>query len=208
MVRVLTVDREYGSGGAVIAEALASRLGWMLWDQRLTDEIARRMNCDRQAVEEREEREDPTYYRLVKAFMRGTFEGNVNAPRLKLVDTERIREVAQQIQRDIAEAGNSVIVGRGSAYCLGGRHDAFHVFIYAPFENKVRRLRTMGKSEQDAHELAHTVDRDRAAFIKRYFQVEWPAIHRFHLMVNSSIGDTVAVDTILDAMTRFAEKRK
>src|SRR5438552_3531833 len=152
MIRIITIEREFGSAGGVIAEKVAKRLGWKLWDQLLTDEIARRMDCDRRAVEEREERRDPAYYRLFKAFLRGSFEGSLNAPRLKMVDTDCIREVVQQILREEAEVGNCVIVGRGSAYYLGNRRDAFHVFIYAPFEDKVRRLQSMGKSEKEAIE--------------------------------------------------------
>ena len=207
MIRIITIEREFGSGGGVIAEKVATRLGWKLWDQLLTEEIARRMDCDCRAVEEHEERRDPAYYRLLKAFMRGSFEGSLNAPRLKMVDTDCVREVTQQILKEVAEDGNCVIVGRGSAYYLGGRRDAFHVFIYAPFEDKVRRLRALGKSEKEATELAETVDIDRAAFIKRYFSVEWPERHRFHLMVNSSLGDEVAVETILETHARFDKQR-
>jgi hypothetical protein len=58
-----------------------------------------------------------------------------------------------------------------------------------------------------ARELAETVDRDRAAFIKKYFGLEWPSRHLFHLMVNSGIGEDVAVETILDTAARFAEQR-
>jgi Cytidylate kinase-like family len=208
MIRLITVEREFGSGGGAIAAALAARLGWTLWDQLLTDEIARRMDCDRRTVEEHEERRDPTYYRLFKAFMRGSFEGSVNTPRFRIVDTDCVREVVQSIQREAADAGSCVIVGRGSAYYLGSRPDAFHVFVYAPYEDKVRRLRAAGRSESEASELADTVDRDRAAFIKQYFDVEWPAIHRFHLMVNSSIGEGVATETILGAVARCRETRK
>ena len=136
VIRIITIEREFGSGGGVIAAAIAARLGWTLWDQLLTDEIARRMDCDRQTVEAHEERPDPAYYRLFTAFLRGTFEGSVNAPRLKLVDTKCVSEVAQTIQLEAAQAGNVVIVGRGSAYFLGDRGDAFHVFIYAPFAQK------------------------------------------------------------------------
>jgi len=207
MIRIITIEREFGSGGGVIAEKVATGLGWKLWDQLLTEEIARRMDCDCRAVEEHEERRDPAYYRLLKAFMRGSFEGSLNAPRLKMVDTDCVREVTQQILKEVAEDGNCVIVGRGSAYYLGGRRDAFHVFIYAPFEDKVRRLRALGKSEKEATELAETVDIDRAAFIKKYFNVEWPERHRFHLMVNSSLGDEVAVETILETHARFDKQR-
>jgi len=208
MIRTITVEREFGSGGSVVASALAERLGWTLWDQRLTDEIARRIDCDRRAVEEHEERLDPTYYGLFKAFLLGSFEGSVNAPGMRIVDTECVRKVVREIESELADTGKCVIVGRGSAYYLGDRRDAFHVFIYAPFANKVRRLQSLGHSESDANKLAETVDRDRAAFIKRYFNLEWPAIHRFHLMINSSIGDGVAAETILEAVARYGEKRQ
>jgi cytidylate kinase len=203
MIRVITIEREFGSGGSDIARHLAERLDWQLWDQTLTDEIARRMDCDSRAVEERAERKDPLYYRLFKAFLRGSFEGTLNAPRLRLVDADCIRQVADQVVTMAAKAGNSVIVGRGSAYFLRDRADVFHVFVYAPFEEKVRRLRKDGRSEKEATELAETVDRDRAAYIKRYFDIEWPARHFFHLMVNSGMGDEFAVQTILDSVTRF-----
>jgi hypothetical protein len=207
MIRVITVEREYGSGGGDIAAEVAARLGWKLWDQKLTEEIARRLDCERRAVEEHEEKRDPVYSRLLKAFMRGSFEGSLNAPRLKMVDTDCVREVVRQLLPEIAEAGNCVIVGRGSAYYLGNRPDAFHVFIYAPFREKVRRLKASGKSEKEATDLVETVDRDRAAFIKQYFDVDWPGRHRFHLMVNSGAGDEVAVDIILDAVARHAKQR-
>jgi cytidylate kinase len=203
MIRVITIEREFGSGGSDIARHLAERLDWQLWDQTLTDEIARRMDCDSRAVEERAERKDPLYYRLFKAFLRGSFEGTLNAPRLRMVDADCIRQVADQVVTMAAKAGNSVIVGRGSAYFLRDRADVFHVFVYAPFEEKVRRLRKDGRSEKEAAELAETVDRDRAAYIKRYFDIEWPARHFFHLMVNSGMGDEFAVQTILDSVTRF-----
>jgi cytidylate kinase len=206
-IRVITLEREYGSGGGVIAQKLAARLGWKLWDQLLTEEIARRMDCDCRAIEEHEERSDPVYYRLLKAFMRGSFEGSLNAPRLKMVDTDCVREVIQKILPDIAEAGNCLIVGRGSAYYLDKRPDTFHVFIYAPLEERVRRLQATGKSEKEARELAETVDRDRADFIKRYFNVDWPARDRFDLMVNSAMGDEAAVDIILDAVAQCAKGR-
>jgi cytidylate kinase len=207
MIRVITIEREFGSGGAGIARRVAERTGWKLWDQLLTNEIARFMECDCRVVEEHEERRDPLYYRLLKAFMRGSHEGSQNAPRLKMADTDCIREVAERVVKSAAEEGDCVIVGRGSAYYLQNRHDAFHVFVYAPFEEKVHRLKAGGKSESDAVQLAETVDRDRAAFIKEYFGVEWPDRHRFHLMVNSTIGEETAVDTILDTIS-LLDKQK
>lgn len=203
MIRLITIDREYGSGARDIARKLAERLHWQLWDQKLTDEIARRMECDGKAVEELSERKDPLYYRLFKSFLRGSFEGTLNAPRLGMVDADCIRQVANQVVTFAAQAGNGVIVGRGSAYFLQDRTDVFHVFIYAPFETKVRRLKAEGRSEKEAAELVQTVDRDRADYIKQYFDMEWPARHLFHLMINSAMGDEAVVETILNSVARF-----
>jgi cytidylate kinase len=206
-IRIITVDREFGSGGAAIAEQIAARLGWKLWDQRLTDEIARRMDCERRAVEEREERRDPAYYRLFKAFLHGSFEGTVNTLRTKPLDADCIREVTQQVVTQVAEDGDCVIVGRGGAYYLGDRLDAFHVFIYALFDDKLRRVQSTGKTEEEAIKLVEEVDIDRASFIQQYFHVDWPERQRFHLMINSSMGEQMAVETILDALARLDRQR-
>ncbi|MGH9737508.1 MAG: AAA family ATPase [Candidatus Acidiferrales bacterium] len=206
MIRVITIEREYGSGGGEIAKKVAERLGWKLWDQLLTNEIARQLECDCRVVEEHEEKRDPLYYRLLKAFMRGSHEGSLNAPRMKMADTDCIREVAERVVKQAADGGKCVIVGRGSAYYLQPRSDAFHVFIYAPLAEKVQRLRAAGKSESDAAQLAESVDRDRAAFIKEYFGVEWPDRSRFNLMINSTMGDDGVVQTILDGIG-LLEKR-
>ncbi len=203
MIRVITIEREYGSGGAEIAKRVAARLGWKLYDQLLTNEIARLMECDCRVVEEHEEKRDPLYYRLFKSFMRGSYEGSLNAPRLKMADTDCIREVAERVVKDVSERGQCVIVGRGSAYYLQGRKDAFHAFVYAPLGEKVQRLRAAGKSEREALQQAETVDLDRAAFIKQYFGVEWPDRHRFHMMINSTIGEDAAVDLILEGIAMF-----
>ena len=201
MIKVLTIDREYGSGAGEIAQKLADRLGWKLWDQLLTSEIARHLECDKLLVERQEERRDPLHYRIFKAFLRGSYEGSQITPQIKLADAETIREVSEQMVRKAAGEGNCVIVGRGSAYYLRDQPDAFHVFVYAPFEEKVRRLQPAGKTEAEATELVQNVDRDRADFIRQNFGVQFPCRHFFHLMVNSTMGEAAAVQTVLDALS-------
>jgi hypothetical protein len=75
---------------------LAQRVGWKLWDQLLTEEIARLAECPKAVVEVREERTDPLYYRLFKSFLRGSYEGSLNAPKLKLVDSETILKITER----------------------------------------------------------------------------------------------------------------
>jgi cytidylate kinase len=198
MVNIITIEREYGSGGGEIAQLVANRLGWKLWDQRLTEEIARLANCSKAAVEAREERNDPLYYRLFKSFMRGSYEGSINAPKLNLVDSETILKTTKRVVERAAERGSCVIVGRGSQQFLRNRSDTLRVFLYAPREDKVRRLRARGKSEKEAEELVDSVDRERSDFIKKYFNVEWPDRAIYQSMINTAIGDEIVVQLILD----------
>ena len=208
MIKVLTIEREYGSGGPVIAKKLAERLGWKLWDQLLTQEIARAAECNLAAVEQREERRDPLYYRLFKSFLRGSFEANLNLHRLNLLDSDRIVAITQRVVEAVAAEGNCVIVGRGSQYFLQDCRDAYHVFVYAPYAEKVRREQQSGKTLREAENLVQAVDRDRAAFIRKYFDKQWPNHSLYHLMVNSKIGDDAVADTIVHAMECHDRKRE
>ncbi|MGA8490050.1 MAG: cytidylate kinase-like family protein [Terriglobales bacterium] len=203
MIKIITVEREYGCGGGEIAQLLAKHLGWKLWDQLLTEEIARLARCPKAVVEAREERPDPLYYRLFKSFLRGSYEGSINAPKLNLVDSETILKITQRVVQHAAEKGNSVIVGRGSQQFLKNRPDTLRVFLYAPRETKLHRLQGRGKTEKEAEELVDTVDRERADFIQRYFHVEWPDRAIYHAMMNTAIGDEAVVQMILSALKTY-----
>jgi shikimate kinase len=200
MIKIITIEREYGSGGGEIAKLLSKQLGWKLWDQLLTEEIARLADCPKAVVECREEKTDPLYYRLFKSFLRGSYEGSLNAHKLKLVDSECILKFTEQVVQQAAKTGNSVIVGRGSQQFLRNREDTLRVFLYAPREDKVRRLLARGKSENEAEDLVHTVDRERADFIQKYFGVEWPDRAIYHTMINTAIGNEAVLHMILDSM--------
>jgi cytidylate kinase len=208
MINIITIEREYGCGGGDIAQLVANRLGWKLWDERLTEEIARLANCPKGVVEAREERKDPLYYRLFKSFLRGSYEGSINAPKLNLVDSETILKTTRSVVQHAAEHGNCVIVGRGSQQFLKSRSDTLRIFLYAPREDKVRRLLARGKSEKDAEELVDSVDRERADFIKKYFNVEWPDRAIYHVMLNTAIGDEAVVSMILSFLQTHQNRKQ
>ena len=197
MIKIVTVEREYGCGGGQIAQKIADRLGWKLWDQLLTSEIARLSNCDECEVETREERVDPLYYRLFKSILRGSFEGSLNVHRLKLLDADTILHRTQRVVEEAASTGNCVIVGRGSQHFLRHRDDTLRVFLYAPREEKIRRLIGDGISKKEAEEQVDIVDEERAAFIQKYFQVEWPDRSVYHAMLNTRVGDESVIRMIL-----------
>src|SRR6202008_1586230 len=160
-------------------------------------------NCPKAVVEEHQEKNDPLYYRLFKSFMRGSYEGAINAPKLNLADSETILRITRRVVEHAAEKGNCVIVGRGSQQFLKTRPDALRIFLYAPREDKVRRLLSRGKSEKEAEELVDTVDRERADFIQKYFNSEWPDRPIYHGMLNTVIGEECVANMILSLVQTY-----
>jgi cytidylate kinase len=198
VIRTITIEREYGAGGGAIAKKLAARLGWKLWDQELTCEIARVAKVNQTVVERMDERCDSLFYRLMKVFMRGSMEQSVAVRGMGHFDADSMVDFMRRVISGAASEGNSVIVGRGAPFLLRGRPDTFHVFVYAPLEEKLRRLRAAGKSDDHAAEEIENVDRQRVIFVRKYFGMEWPTRELYHLMINSKVGDEVAIDTILN----------
>jgi len=206
MFRIVTLEREYGCGCAGIAAELAGRLRWKLWDHSLTEEIAKQANVDCGTVEQREEKVDGTFYRLAKTFWRGSYERSMPVAESQTFDADCMVAMMEGITARIAEEGNAVVVGRGAPYFLRERQDTFRVFLYAPREEKIRRLLAAGTSQAEADELVDTVDRERIAFIKHYFNADWPTRALYHLMINTAIGDEKVIVTILDTMRLVEEK--
>jgi cytidylate kinase len=206
MIRIIAIEREYGCGGSVVAAKLAERLGWKLFDRQITEEIALRARVTPAAVERCERKLDPLFYRLAKVFWRGSYERSLPVEGLEAFDADRLVGLMQHVIEDIAAAGNCVIVSRGAPYFLRQRQDLLAVFLFAPFEHKVKYVAALGKSEKEARELVDTIDRERAAFIKHYFQKEWPDRSLYHLMFNTALGEELAITTILNLMDVLNKK--
>jgi cytidylate kinase len=200
MFRIIAVEREFGSGGGGIACELARQLGWKLWDQQLTCEIAKRAQVAESAVALCDERVDSRLYRLAKAFWRGSYERGMHLDSSNAFDTDRMVGMVEEIMHNIAEEGNAVIVGRGGPFFLRDREDTFRVFTYAPHDEKVRRLIEMGKNRSEVLDLVENVDKERMAYIKHYFNADWPTRSLYHLMINTVVGDENVISTILNGM--------
>jgi len=195
VANIITIEREYGSGAGAISSKLADRLGYKLWDQAISAEIAKRLRCDVRAVEQREERPDPTYYRLFKTFMRGSYEDRTGT-RVDTLDADGLSILFETLINQIAQEGKCVIVGRASQWFLRERRDTYHVFLYASYEEKLRRILASGRSREEAEDLLDRVDSDRAAFVKKYHDMAWPTRALYHIMINTLIGDDAVVDLI------------
>jgi cytidylate kinase len=152
------------------------------------------------------EKLDNRLYRLAKVFWRGSYERAIPLDVTQMFDADCMVSIMQTIASRIAEEGNAIVVGRGAPYILRNRNDTFRVFLYAPREEKIRRIVADGIPEQDANELVDTVDRDRKAFIRHYFNSDWPTRALYHIMINTAIGDQQVIETILETMRRCQPK--
>ncbi len=209
MIKAITIEREFGCGASEIAAKLAELLGWKLWDHELTEEIARLTNSTPQAVEEREWKNDPAVYRVFKSFLRGAFEGGLPpTERLELLDARRIATVSELAVNHALSGGPCVIVGRGSQYFLRNRKDVFRAFLYASRTSKIQRLIKAGTAQEKAITEVDTIDRDRAAFVKRYLKLNWPEYHLYDAMLNTERGDSYVAEMLFAASNRLRDGRE
>jgi cytidylate kinase len=203
MFRVVTVAREYGSGGAQIAQMLADRLGWKLLDRCLVERIAQAASVEPQVAEKYDERLDPWFNRLAEVLWQAPgLRGYMGGPVPNWFDGEVAARLTQRVIEEAAELGNCVIVGRGSQCILQSREDVFHVFVYAPRSEKLERLRRRHPrvTKAEAEKRLDAQDEVRAAYVRDHFGHDWSNRHLYHLMVCSSVGAEAAVSIILSAM--------
>jgi cytidylate kinase len=204
MVNTITIEREFGCGASEIASLVSTRLGWSLWDQRLTQEIARLTESTPEAVEQREWRTDPLVIRVFQDFLRGGFEGGLPpTSRLHLLDARRIAAVSEIAVKTALSSGPSVIVGRGSQFFLRNRKDVFHVFLYASRDQKIRRLISRGETQDKAIELVDTTDKARAAFVRQYLGLQWQEPHLYHAMFNTEMGEPCTATMLVECVQQF-----
>lgn len=207
MIQAVSIEREFGCGGSAIAAKLAELLGWKLWDHELTQEIARLTHSTPQVVEQREWRRDPAVYRVFQSFLRGAFEGGLPpTDRLELLDARRIATVSEQVVNHALSGGPCVVVGRGSQYFLRNRKDVFRAFLYASRTSKIERLIAAGTTQEKAIEDVDTIDRDRAAFVKRYLNLNWPERHLFDAMLNTERGDSLVAEMLADCVRQIGRQ--
>ena len=198
--RVVTVGREYGSGGAAVAGALAQRIGFRLLDRALIERIAEAARIDPGLAERLDEHVDGWAARVARALRFGPFEVVSPVDDEAILDAQRLQALTAAVIEEAARAGDCVIVGRGAQCLLRSRPGVFHVFVYAPHEERLRRLRRRLGPKADLEALIEQKDRERAAYVRQYFGCDWLDTRLYHLMVNAVLGEEAAVAAILAAL--------
>jgi cytidylate kinase len=205
--RIIAIERECACGAAPISKKLSRFLSWKLWDQLLAQELADSIRSDLATEKHRIQRIDERFCRVAQVFWRGSYERSAQFDDCQFVDPAHMVAVMQKVTDKIAREGNAVVLGRGAPGFFRDRDDTFHVFLYAPREEKVQRLIANGKKESDAA-LVEAVDRDRSFFVKHYFGVDWPTRSTYDLMINTAIGEDNTISTILHAMYQVQQGKR
>jgi cytidylate kinase len=190
---VITISREFGSGGDYIAERVAQTLGYHLVDKEFVGTVLSQYGL----VEfDREYDTLPSFWEKFKA-QRG-----------KRRDV--IVDMLNQVVRAVAQHGDVVILGRNGFAVLRGFADVLHVRLQAPLSVRVERVMAQQKiTSEQAEAVVKESDRVRAAFVEEFYGVPWEAIHAFDLVLNTGkISSDLAITWIVNAVKARATSQE
>src|SRR5580700_163790 len=184
--RVLTVNREFGSGADRIAQKIAGWLGWKLLDKNIIDAIAYAAHVDTSVVQHYDEHVVSWLRRLNQQAMRSAaLAAGLELKGHTVFDAEEMVRITQKILEEAHAEGNCVIVGRGSQCVLQHKPDVYHVFVYAPLKARILRLRTQLEEGANIEQRIRTVDGERAKYLQQYFGKSWCSPRLYDLMISS-----------------------
>lgn len=206
-IRVITVEREYGSHGAQFAHDLAARLGWKLLDSELVAGAARAAGVPADQAAKFEDHPDPWYYRYGKIFWQDSMYYSNGPCEEQVFDCERMYALIRKEIVEAAKDGNCVIVGRGGMCALAGQPGCFHIFVYATMAAKKDWfMKAFPEQAERAEQELIAMDKRRAAVIKRVYNQEWCSRSLYHMLLNSATGtEAMIAAAVAGAGLRVAE---
>ncbi len=195
MKRVITISREFGSGGRTIGRMVAEKLGYAFYDEELVNEVAKRCGFSPEFIKESGEYATSRHSLLFSLATAQQFsvEGLSTMDRLYIEQTKIIEELGAK--------GGCVIVGRCADYILKEDPQAFHVFVYGKEEDKARRIVELyGEKDQSPRKRLLEKDQKRKVYYKNYTGRTWGQPQNYDLCLNSSVlGIDTCVNLILEA---------
>jgi cytidylate kinase len=196
---LITLSRQYGSGGGAVGRALAQRLQADYLDRELVARVAARSGVPEEEAAGYDERLPGLWQRLAAAFTATAQDGIVAAPSVEVTNTsavgERLAAITRMVIEEAAASGHAVIAGRGAGFILHDRSDVLRVQLHASLDDRVRYLRALVEDlppevRADAGEaalkaLCTSVDRARAAYLRRNFGVDWMDLRHYDLSLDA-----------------------
>lgn len=204
MLPIITISRQYGSGGHEVGERLAQKLNIPLLDKELIAMAAKKSGLSEEVFERADEKAGSS---LLYSMVMGTY--NYGIP-LAGVNEMSINDKLFILQSDIiknaAKNGPCVIVGRCGDYILRENKNVFRVFIHADKESRIRRI--VGKGlcdEKKAEDFVAKRDKQRANYYNFYSNKRWDDLSNYQLVIDSSAFE---IDRIVDLIISAVENRK
>lgn len=204
---IITISRQYASGGGEVAEKVARRLDTTLLDREIIQEVARRLGLPEDVVSERDERGESLISRLVSALRVSYPDASAPAdlmdPGADLLDisSRAYVQVTEQVIQETARSGNAVIVGRGSQFVLRNHPRSLHVHVYAQFDFRVEAVmkeREIGRHEADR--IVRDFDAARGRYARHFYRADWQSSQHYQLMIDAgTLGRELATDLICTA---------
>lgn len=187
---IITISREYGSGGKEIGKKLAAALEIPYYDREIITQAAKESGASEQLFEENDEKGATTSFIFSLSVLRDTVSGNFPL-------SDRLFIAQSQVIHSMAEKGPCVIVGRCADFILKEYDNVINIFIHAPMEDRVRRAsEEYGVDKDKAANEVVKVDKRRAAYYDYYSFLKWGQGNHYDICVNSSIGIDNTVELI------------
>lgn len=200
--RVLTVAREYGSGGGRIAGILADWLGWKLLDNELITAIAKAARVESKVVRHYDEHVDSWLRRMNEDAIRGVaMAAGRPLSSEDIFDAQTMAALTRKIIEEAHDGGQCVIVGRGAQCILEHKPGAYHVFVYAPLRERMHRLQARLEPGVDIAERIRTIDGERARYLHQTFGRDWCDHRLYDLMLRSEEDEEQTARILYYAMT-------
>ena len=197
---IITISREFGSGGRLIGRRLAEKLDVPYYDKGLLDRIAEESGFSREMMEDAEKKAKNSFlYSLMSAM--GTGETGPESMSLN----ERFFLAQFDTIREIAEEGSCVIVGRCADYILRGMPEATNVFIYAEEADKIKRaVEEYGVPEDSVKKMMKDTDKARANYYAYHTGQKWGEPVNYHLSMDSGY---IEIEDIVDIIIKYTQVR-
>lgn len=198
---IITISRQYGSGGHEIGQRLAKELGIPFYDKELIEMAAKRSGMSQEILESIDE--DATNSMLYSLSTGAFLMGNRFAPTGDVPLNDKLFFVQFDIIRQAAQDGSCVVVGRCADYVLRDNPDALHVFVHASMEKKVERIsKKYDLSPAKAKERIVRTDKRRISYYNYYSDTKWGAIQNYDLCIDSG---TLGVDNAVELLKTFSQ---
>lgn len=199
---LITISREFGAGGSLVAERAARALGWRLADNDFVSRVAARSGVPEETVALRDERAPGFREWLLRALARAAPELIASPSPLPSAELEEaaLVKVTESVVADLAAEGRIVLVGRAAPAVLARKTDVIHVRVVAPRADRIRAVmarRQLGPA--DAVRLMDETDENRRRYHREYYDRDWADPTHFHLVLNTGLlGYDGAGDLIVD----------